>query len=519
MAVAANDEDLELAMRRRAALRLDPEFERRLAPLWSPWPKQQQAIELASESDEFLFGGAAGPGKTHWGINYTIDQMELYPGNFGGIFRRVYPSLRRTIIPRMLEILSRRIDPSTGLLATGPRANDRSLPMRAKWNENKSTFIFPNDSRLELASLQYVDDVHDYQGAEYGILFFEELTEFEESQWEYLLTRLRNPQPNSGIRPHAIATSNPGGVGHRWVKRRFVKPTPEDLDDGAPIPFPGTIWRPRYDPEVHSEDALPLRRCYLPATYTDNPSLLANDPGYISRLRAQNKKGMRAALEHGDWDALDSVEGALWSQEDLNDGRIEPPAYNLHVRRHEIVRRVIALDPNDADPDNKDADAFGVVVVAKAKDRQGYVEEAYEWNLTPAGLVQAVSRLADRVGADAIVCERNHGGKWMLSTFVNLGCDYPIRAVWASDSKRTRAEPISAMFENNPYRDHPYLVHLVGRLPDLEEELTTTSFSSGERSPNLLDAMVWGLWYLFIAEEDTTLSQGPSAGRRLRGRR
>lgn len=69
--------------------------------LWTPFPKQLIATELADVTDETLFGGSAGPGKTEWGLEYVIDQMERYPGNRGGVFRRVFPSLSRTIIPRL----------------------------------------------------------------------------------------------------------------------------------------------------------------------------------------------------------------------------------------------------------------------------------------------------------------------------------------------------------------------------------------------------------------------------------
>ena len=139
--------------------------------LWTPYPKQRMATELAFEADETLFGGAAGPGKTEWGMRHVIDQMELYPGNRGGIFRRVNPSLTRSVIPRLKLLLHN----------------------KAKWNGNEHTFTFPNTSILELGSLQYEDNVLDFQGAEYGVIFFEEITEFLQSQWEYMLGRLRPP--------------------------------------------------------------------------------------------------------------------------------------------------------------------------------------------------------------------------------------------------------------------------------------------------------------------------------------
>src|SRR5690606_34753764 len=148
--------------------------------------------------DETLFGGAAGPGKTEWGMRHVIEQMEMYPGNRGVIFRRVFPSLVRSVIPRLKLLLFK----------------------QARWNGNDHTFTFPNGSVLEVGSLQYADSVLDYQGAEYGVIFFEEITEFLQSQWEYMLGRLRPPATMDDttakvMRPHAIATTNPGGRGHR----------------------------------------------------------------------------------------------------------------------------------------------------------------------------------------------------------------------------------------------------------------------------------------------------------------
>lgn len=483
-------DDPEQVAREAFARRLDPGALLDDSDTWKPYPKQALASELAQQADELLFGGAAGPGKTEWLMRYGIEQMERYPGNRGAIFRRVFPSLQRSVIPRLQAIL-----------AGG----------RAKWNENKHTFTFPNGSVLEVASLQYSTTVHDFQGAEYGWFGFEELTEFLESQWEYMLTRLRAPV--DGIRPHACATTNPGGVGHRWVKRRFVKPEIEDLEEGHARPAPCEIWRPRFNPEVHSEHAPPLRRVYVPAVYTDNPALLVRDPGYLSRLRAQSKRGMRRALESGDWDAIDAVEGALWTPEDLDLGRVSPDMYRKTV---DVLRRVVAVDPSDG---NEGGDAFGVAVCARGANGVGYVEETHEWtNLSPRKLAEMTIRLRDRTRADAIIVEKNHGGKWLTSVFHMVDPYANIETVWASDNKRTRAEPISALFEYNPDTNPAVRARLVGVQKALEDELTQTSFTSGEPSPNLLDAVVWGLSALMLGTV-TKRSGGSIDDQRLVGRR
>ena len=158
--------------------------------------------------------------KSHWLIAHCVRQMLRYPGNRGIIFRGVYPSLERTIIPRTLEM-------TRGW---------------ATYNGQKHTFTFANGSVLEVGSLQYENSVIDYQGAEYGDIAFEEVTEFLQSQLDFMKSRLRAPVDVP--RPHLTATTNPGGVGHDWVKRRYVKPKIDDVAEGEELPAPFEVWRP-----------------------------------------------------------------------------------------------------------------------------------------------------------------------------------------------------------------------------------------------------------------------------------
>jgi hypothetical protein len=458
---------------------------------WTPYPKQKLATELAFAADETLFGGAAGPGKTEWGMRHVIDQMEMYPGNRGVIFRRVYPSLSRSVIPR-LKIL---------------------LYKKARWNGNDHTFTFPNTSVLEVGSLQYEDTVLDFQGAEYGVVFFEEITEFLQSQWEYMLGRLRPPATMdvataTSMRPHAIATTNPGGRGHRWVKKRWVKPDDDELEDEGIRPGPGEVWRPK----ASEENPQPNSRVYLPATHADNPALLEKDPDYLARLRANSNRGLRMAMELGDWDAIDAVVGALWTNEDLDQGRVRPDYYRKKVT---IVRRVIGVDP---DSGGENSDGYGIANCARGADGVGYVERVEEWrNLSVRTLAKKTLDMYYSTGADAIVLERNHGAKWLLEVFRGEDPYANIIDVWASDNKRTRAEPVASMFEHREDLELPYRARIVGIQEELEEEMTTTRFEAGEPSPNRVDAMVWAMTNLMLrageAKQETMVDE------RLRGRR
>ena len=182
----------------------------------------------------------------------------------------------------------------------------------ATYNEVEHVFTFNNGSILELATLQYADSVDNFQGAEYGVEAFEEITEFLESQVDYFKTRLRAPV--DGPEPHLIATTNPGGVGHKWVKKEWVKPDPDDVVGGSSRPM--TVWKAK--PKAREP---PMTRAFVPATLDDNPALTERDPTYRNRLKAIKDPKKRKAYEQGDWDAIEEVEGALWTQKALDEGR------------------------------------------------------------------------------------------------------------------------------------------------------------------------------------------------------
>lgn len=458
--------------------------------LWTPYPKQELATRFAGRADETLFGGAAGPGKTEWLLEYGIRQMEAHRNNRGGIFRRVFPSLNRTVIPRLKV----------------------KLHGRAHWNGTEKTFTFPNGSILECASLQYADDVLDHQGAEYGWIGFEELTEFLQSQWEYMINRLRAPA--DGIRPHACATTNPGGPGHVWVKRRFVKPRDVDYEGERPVPY--EVWRPILEEGRHDPEHPPGTRVFVPATHDDNPALLRRDPGYISRIRAISDRGLRLAMEKGDWDAIDAVEGALWSAGELDAGRVSPEWYKQRVLRL-AYRRVLAVDPSDGE---EDGDEYGVALCTRGADGVGYLEATWAWKLPVARMARQSVNLYHEFGCSELVVERNHGGKWMMEVFRQADPNVNTAEVWASDGKRTRAEPVASLFAPDPNRGESrlWLARMVGFQPEVEEEMTSTRFQPGEESPNQVDAVVWGMSRLMLGAK-TIRERKAGRDERLAGRR
>lgn len=150
------------------------------------------------------------------------------------------------------------------------------------FRSTEKRWVFPWGSVIDLGHMQHEADKYNYQGKEYHRAGVDELTQFSESQYTYLISRLRTTDAN--IDPQIISTTNPGGIGHYWVKERFQ---PEFR-----------ALKPYIDPKTG------LSRVFVPATVEDNPTLFDNDPSYLQRLETLPEiEKMR--LRYGIWDAFE----------------------------------------------------------------------------------------------------------------------------------------------------------------------------------------------------------------------
>jgi hypothetical protein len=242
---------------------------------WHPH-KGQQIRFLGSPAFEALFGGAAGPGKTDCLIMEALRQIE-HPLYTGILFRRTFPKLEQAdgIIQRSL-----RWYPGYG----------------GRYNASKHYWTFPSGARIYFGHLQRTDDMYQYQGAQFSFVGFDELTEFDRDMYLYLFTRCRPPARD--LMAYIRAATNPGNVGHRWVKDRFVARdivnriryfAPVQNDKGELI-----------DTEVTRDYPGALSRAFYPAKMSDNPS---GDPNYAQRILATADPVVVAQLVEGDWDA------------------------------------------------------------------------------------------------------------------------------------------------------------------------------------------------------------------------
>lgn len=266
-----------------ALLRLSP----RLTPYirHTPTPKQTAALILPHR--EVFYGGAAGGGKSDWLLMSALQYVDI-PSYSAILFRRRLTDLR--LRGALLD-----------------RANEWLSGTDAVWSERDSCWYFPSGATLQFGYLDTGSsseglDKFRYQSAHFQFIGFDELTQFFEDDYLYLFSRLRRSRCGRHPRkPHSKcktcrefsalrhvplrmrSASNPGGVGHHWVKERFRIRKYIDPATGIALPR-------GFHPD----------RPYVPAFVQDNPYLDVEE--YKASL-SELDPVTRDQLLSGDWDA------------------------------------------------------------------------------------------------------------------------------------------------------------------------------------------------------------------------
>ncbi|MEG0178421.1 MAG: phage terminase large subunit [Oscillospiraceae bacterium] len=217
-------------------------------------PNDKQRLFLTANTRYVAYGGARGGGKS-WAVR---QKAMLLAAEYAGIrmllLRRTFPELRENhILPLQ-----------------------RSLMGLAVYKDSEKAFTFVNGSRLKFGYCDGEDDVLQYQGQEYDIIFLDEATQFSEFQFEVLTAALRGANT---FPKRFYLTCNPGGVGHAWVKRLFIDK--------------------RYRKSENADDYT-----FIAATVYDNKALTDSDIGYVKMLE-NLPEDLRRAWLLGDWDVFE----------------------------------------------------------------------------------------------------------------------------------------------------------------------------------------------------------------------
>ncbi len=232
-------------------------------------PHPRQAEFLSLDCREALYGGAAGGGKSDALLMAAVQYVHV-PNYSAILFRRTYQDLN---LPGAIMARSHEWLAGTG----------------AKWNGTDKRWTFPSGAMLSFGYLDTDRDRFRYASAEFQFIGFDELTQFPEQWYRFLFSRLRR---RAGIEVplRMRAATNPGGIGHEWVRRRFIA-------------------------------NLSRERPFVPALLADNPSL--DRAEYLSSL-AELDVTTRKQLEEGLW--IRDTEGLVYHYDDARNGIDVAPA-------------------------------------------------------------------------------------------------------------------------------------------------------------------------------------------------
>lgn len=237
---------------------------------------------------------------------------------------------------------------------------------------------------------------------------------------------------------------------------------------------------PRPIPLIKKLIADPTTAVTSGSTY-ENAANLA--PTFIEEMR-KRYEGTRLGRQELHADVLMDMPGALWKQDMLDRNRCQmsdiPP----------MERIVVAIDPAVAavDQATDETSETGIVVAGRGTDGLGYVFDDLSCVEMPEGWARKAISGYDQYQADRVIVETNQGGA-MVAPTIRAVRDVPIQEVKASRGKITRAEPISALYEQNRIKH-------IGRFGALEEQMTLFVPGNVDKADRV-DALVWAMTALF----------------------
>jgi hypothetical protein len=391
-------------------------------------PHAQQAAFLSLDCLEALYGGAAGGGKSDALLMAALQYIHV-PGYAAILFRRTYQDLALpgAIMSRSHEWLS---------------------GTRAKWDGLNRRWHFPAGASLSFGYLDSENDRYRYQSAEFQFVGFDELTQFPETWFRYLFSRLRK-KDGMQVPLRMRGATNPGGIGHEWVRRRYLS----------------------------GEDDCPP---FVPAKLEDNPSVDA--VAYEESLYKLDPT-TRKQLRDGVW-VRDS--GGLVYQ--FDPGKMQVDAAELvdpTTRKTTLTKYVLAIDFGFTD-----STAFAILGW-RPHDKAVYLVESFkETKLTPSAVAEKVVELKETYKFDVMVGDIGGLGKGYVEE-ARRRFKLPIEAA-EKQNKRGYIDLLNGALHNGEFR----LVR--GKNDALIAEMAELPWKDDRSKPedgfedHLCDAMLYG---------------------------
>ena len=348
-------------------------------------PQQRKFLEL--DCKEALYGGAAGGGKSDALLMAALQYVDV-PGYAAIIFRKTYQdlSLAGGLIPRSHEWLSN---------------------TDAKWDNTTKTWKFPSGATLSFGYMDSQLDHYRYQGSEYQFIGWDELTQFTQAKYEYMYSRLRS---TTGINvPQRVrGATNPGGIGHVWVKKRFI------------------------DEKTKSGGAV-----FIPAKVYDNPHIKIDE--YVNSLSYLDPV-TRARYLHGDWVIAEA--GSMFRR-DWFEVVEELPKTLLKVCAWDLAATEVE--------EGKDPDFTAGCVMAKDPADVYYILSIIKARRAPLHIEALVQQTAKLYGHDVDYWMEQEPGSSGVNTIDRYKREvlrgYYFQGEKTTGNKADRARPLSSMCE------------------------------------------------------------------------
>jgi len=414
-------------------------------------PKQETALQiLASDATDCGLAGGSRSGKT-FALCYAVASRALrVPGSRHAILRFRFNTVRRAVMqdtwPKMMK-------------AAYPQFYEMGT-----LNKSDGYWKSHHGSEVWFGGLDDKDRVEKLLGTEYSTVFFNECSEIPWPSVKLAHTRLA--ERHEGLQLKNYYDFNPPSKRH-WTYRYFVEK--RSPDNNKPLPRPENISLLYLNPR-------------------DNEANL--DPAYLERLANMSERE-RKRFYLGEFSDEDKT--ALFSEETFDAFRVTDTK-DLPT----MARVVVAVDPSGCASDDVDtrSDEIGIVVVGLGVDGKGYVLEDVSGHYAPNQWGKLAVETFEKHSADRIVAEGNFGGAMVEHTIAASAEEGqyapPVKLVRATRGKIVRAEPISTLYEKGR-------IHHVGHFPEMEEQALGfyPSGYKGSRSPDRMDACIWGLTDLF----------------------
>lgn len=354
--------------------------------IWKP--SKPQTWLITCPISDILYGGARGGGKTD-GLLGDFAAHSAANGEHakGILFRKSTPELDEVIF----------------------RSKQIYLQIGAIYRESKKTWIFPNGSTLKLRFIENDRDADKYQGHSYTWMGFDEAGNWKSPDpLDKLRSTLRNPH---GIRCKLIHTANPGGIGHQWIKRRYIDPAP-------PL-------TPFYDEERNTW------RVYIPSLLSDNEYLSKNDPTYIDRIKSSGPSWLVRAWLEGDWEARD--EGSIFKRDQFQYFN-EQPIFDRIVQSWDTAYKTGA--END----------FSVCVTVGVAKNGFYIIDRWKGKVEFPELKRVSGQLADKFRPTKIYIEDKSSGQSLIQE-LRKNTLLPLFPVRVESDKIARAYSVTPIIE------------------------------------------------------------------------